>query len=507
MANEASTILELSHISKYFPGVRALDDVNFQLQKGMVHVLCGENGAGKSTLMKIIDGIYKQDEGDIFVNGKKVEIRDPLQARENGIAMIFQELSYVPDMTLEENLFLGHWPKKSGRIDWSSIRRRTLELLKQEGLPYAPDVKLRSLSVSDIQMLEILKAVSNDASIIIMDEPTSALTSREVEKLFQKIEQLKARGTSIIYISHKMDEIFRIADEITVFRDGKSIITKDAKDMDVDQVIEYMVGRKIENQYPKPSVAPGEEILRVEKFSQPGIFEDINFNVRRGEIVGFAGLMGAGRTETMRALFGLDPHTAGSVFINGKQACIKNVRQSIKQGMVMLTEDRRRTGIVPILSVKVNTTLASLNKIIYGGLLHSAKENQLVDEACQSMNVKTPTYDTPIMSLSGGNQQKVIFAKWLLCDPEILIADEPTRGIDVGAKREIYELMNQFVINGKGIVMISSELPELIGICDRIYVMSEGHIAGMLTRKDFSQEAIMQLAVSTRRENEEVHVQ
>ena len=493
---ENQTILELQHISKYFPGVKALDDVNFKLKKGTVHVLCGENGAGKSTLMKIIDGVYQADKGDVFINGKKTVIRDPLHAKANGIAMIFQELSYVPDMTLEENLCLGSWPKKGARIDWKTVRRRTLDLSKQEGLPYAPDVKLRSLSVSDIQMIEILKAVSYDARIIIMDEPTSAITDKEVKVLFQKIADLKARGASIIYISHKMDEIFQIADEITVFRDGKSIITKDAADLTVDQVVEYMVGRKIENQYPKEQIPIGDEILSVEGLTQPGIFENVNFHVNAGEIVGFAGLMGAGRTEIMRAIFGLDPYSSGKIRIKGKDVHIKNVRQSIRNGLAMLTEDRRRTGIVPILSVKYNTTLASLDKIIYKGLLHSGEENRVVKDSCDSMKVKTPSYETPIANLSGGNQQKVVLAKWLICNPQILIADEPTRGIDVGAKREIYELMNKFASNGKGIIMISSELPELIGICDRIYVVSEGHIAGMLSRSEFSQEAIMQLAVS-----------
>ena len=329
-----------------------------------------------------------------------------------------------------------------------------------------------------------------------MDEPTSAITDKEVKVLFQKIADLKARGASIIYISHKMDEIFQIADEITVFRDGKSIITKDAADLTVDQVVEYMVGRKIENQYPKEQIPIGDEILSVEGLTQPGIFENVNFHVKAGEIVGFAGLMGAGRTEIMRAIFGLDPYSSGKIRIKGKDVHIKNVRQSIRNGLAMLTEDRRRTGIVPILSVKYNTTLASLDKIIYKGLLHSGEENRVVKDSCDSMKVKTPSYETPIANLSGGNQQKVVLAKWLICNPQILIADEPTRGIDVGAKREIYELMNKFASNGKGIIMISSELPELIGICDRIYVVSEGHIAGMLSRSEFSQEAIMQLAVS-----------
>lgn len=498
------TVLELRHISKSFPGVKALDDVNFSLKKGTVHVLCGENGAGKSTLMKIIDGIYQADEGDLFINGQKTTIKNPLQAKENGISMIFQELSYVPDMTLEENLFLGNWPKKGASINWKSVRQKTLSLLTQEGLPYPPDIKLRSLSVSDIQMIEILKAISNDSQIIIMDEPTSAITNKEVEILFKKIAELKSRGTSIIYISHKMDEIFQIADEITVFRDGKSIATKSVSDWTMDQVVECMVGRKIENQYPKQEIPIGDEMMRVEGLTQPDIFENVSFHINSGEIVGFAGLMGAGRTEIMRSVFGLDPYSSGSIKIKNKEVTIKNVHQSIKHGVAMLTEDRRRTGIIPILSVKYNTTLASMDKIIYKGRLHSDVETKISTDACKSMNVKTPDLNTKIANLSGGNQQKVILAKWLLCDPDILIVDEPTRGIDVGAKREIYELMSTFAAKGKGIIMISSELPELIGICDRIYVVNEGHIAGMLTRTEFSQESIMQLAVSNTDKKEEV---
>ena len=492
--SSTQTVLELQHISKSFPGVKALDDVNFSLKEGTVHVLCGENGAGKSTLMKIIDGIYQADEGDLFLNGKKVEIKSPIHAKANGIAMIFQELSYVPDMTLEENLCLGNWPRKNCKIDWKSVRKKTKDLLAQEGLPYSPDVKLRSLSVSDIQMIEILKAVCYDAKIIIMDEPTSAITTKEVAVLFKKIAELKARGTSIIYISHKMEEIFQIADEITVFRDGKSVITKDVRDWTMDQVVECMVGRKIENQYPKEDIPIGEEILKVENLTQPGIFNNINFNVHAGEIIGFAGLMGAGRTEIMRSVFGLDPYSSGTITIKGKEVVIKNVRQAIKNGLAMLTEDRRRTGIVPILSVKYNTTLASMNKIIYGGRLHSDVETKISSDACKSMNVKTPNLDTKIANLSGGNQQKVVIAKWLTRDSDILIFDEPTRGIDVGAKNEIYKLMSKLAAEGKSIIMISSEMTEILRLSDRIIVMCEGKVTGNIDISEATQERIMDKA-------------
>ena len=493
--SSTQTVLELQHISKSFPGVKALDDVNFSLKEGTVHVLCGENGAGKSTLMKIIDGIYQADEGDLFLNGNKVQIKSPIQAKANGIAMIFQELSYVPDMTLEENLCLGNWPKQNGLIDWKAVRKKTKELLAQEGLPYAPDVKLRSLSVSDIQMIEILKAVCYDAKIIIMDEPTSAITTKEVAVLFKKIAELKARGTSIIYISHKMEEIFQIADEITVFRDGKSVITKDVKDWTMDQVVECMVGRKIENQYPKEDIPIGEEILKVENLTQPGIFNNINFNVHAGEIIGFAGLMGAGRTEIMRSVFGLDPYSSGTITIKGKEVVIKNVRQAIKNGLAMLTEDRRRTGIVPILSVKYNTTLASMNKIIYGGRLHSDVETKISSDACKSMNVKTPNLDTKIANLSGGNQQKVVLGKWLARTPRILILDEPTIGVDVAAKAEILRIIRQLADEGVAVLMISSELSELVAACDRILVLYNRTINKELSGREIESEEVLHHAI------------
>ncbi|MBC5649056.1 sugar ABC transporter ATP-binding protein [Christensenella tenuis] len=498
MAETTAIKLELQHISKSFPGVKALNDVSFQLRRGTTHVLCGENGAGKSTLMKIINGIYKEDEGDIFVDGQKVKIRDPLHARNMGIAMIYQELSFVPDLTLEENICLGHWPMKSrGVIDWKAVRKKTTELLEQEGLSYAPDTKLRSLNVSDIQMIEILKAVSFNADIIIMDEPTSAITSKEVERLFEKIEQLKQRGASIVYISHKMDEIFKIADDITILRDGNVIETHAASDIDEKTVIELMVGRKIENQYPKEEVEVTDEMLRVEGLTSEATFHDMDFYVKKGEIVGFAGLMGAGRTEVMRALFGLDRYDGGAIFVKGQEVKIRNVQDAVRSGIAMLSEDRRRYGIVPLLSVKENIALAALDKFIRKGRWYKKEEFDAVRSMCEKMRVKTPTLDTKVFSLSGGNQQKVILAKWMVREPDILILDEPTRGIDVGAKSEIYQLMMELVKQGKSIIMVSSELPELIGMCDRVYVMHEGYMTGMLEKDELSQEAVMQLAVKS----------
>ena len=494
---EKVSLLELRGIEKLFPGVKALSNMSFSVKPGSVHVLCGENGAGKSTLCKIINGIYQPDRGQILVDGKPVVMRDPIEARSHKIAMIFQELNFIPEFTVEQNLFLGNEPVNwFGKVDWSAIRSQTLALLKQEGLPYAPDTKLKDLSVSDIQMLEIIKAISYDANILIMDEPTSAISTKEVEILFQKIAQLKAKGVGIIYISHKMDEIFRIADEISVLRDGCLIDTQAAKDLDIETVIKLMVGRKMDSAFPDKHGEPiGPVLLDVENLCQGRTFRDVNFKLRQGEIVGFAGLMGAGRTEVVRALFGMDPFTSGTVSIKGQPVTIRSVPDSIAHGMVMVSEDRKRYGIIPVRDVKENISLSSLEKVRnFFGIDHR-KEKARVTEICRKMNVKTPSLETLISSLSGGNQQKIVIAKWLLCSPEILLLDEPTRGIDVGAKFEIYKLINELAGEGKAVLMISSEMEELIGVCDRIYVMSKGSIAGELARDDFSQENIMKLAL------------
>jgi inositol transport system ATP-binding protein len=487
--------LQVLHISKSFPGVLALDDISLKAHTGSVLVLCGENGAGKSTLMKIINGIYQPDKGEIMIDGKKVHIRSPVHARRFGISMIFQELNYIPEMTVEESLFCGRLPTKAGRVHWKTVRRRTLELLERENLPYSPTVRMKDLSVSDIQMLEILKAISIDASIIIMDEPTSAITQREIDRLFSKIADLKARGACVIYISHKMDEIFRIADDIAILRDGRVVESRPCGELDIDRVISLMVGRKLESNFPKRTIAIGEEALRVEKLSAPGVFKDISFSVRAGEIVGFAGLMGAGRTEVMRAVFGLDRFVSGEIRVRGKRVRIGSVRDSKAARIAMLSEDRRRYGLISVRSVRENVSLSNLRQFIYHGRLHGKKETTFVSDICVKLNVKTPSLSTAVEALSGGNQQKVVLGKWMLSEPDVLIMDEPTRGIDVGAKYEIYKLMGDLVAEGRALVMVSSELPELIGMCDRIYVMCKGEISGELARDGFTQEAIMRLAM------------
>jgi inositol transport system ATP-binding protein len=500
-----NVFLELKNITKSFPGVVALDNVSFSARRGEVHALCGENGAGKSTLMKIINGLYKADSGGVYIEGKPVQIQNPVDARNQGIAMIYQECTYVPEMTVAESLFLGNLPvNKFGKINWKYIYQQTGELLQSEGLIDNPrmvnglQTKLKSLSIADIQMLEIAKAIHKDSSILIMDEPTSSIAKKETDELLNKILDLKKRGKSIIYISHKMDEIFRIADRITVFRDGKVVGSDEAKNLTIDKVITQMVGRELSDDYPKIKVTAGEELLRVENLNRVGVFHGINFTLRAGEIVGFAGLVGAGRTEVARAVSGLDPIDSGTIKVRNRKVVIKNVTDSVNNGIGMCSEDRRRYGLVLMRSVRENMGLPNLARYIYGGRLHKNKELAEIQEQCANLKIKTPSIETPAANLSGGNQQKVVVAKWLIKDPAVLILDEPTRGIDVGAKQEIYKLMSEIVKDGnKGIIMISSEMPELLGMCDRIYVMSKGKIAAELKRGEFSQELIMQYATGS----------
>jgi inositol transport system ATP-binding protein len=500
-----NVFLELKNITKTFPGVVALDNVSFSARRGEVHALCGENGAGKSTLMKILNGLYKADSGDVHIEGRPVQIQNPMDAGNQGIAMIYQECTYVPEMTVAESLFLGNLPvNKFGKINWQYIHQQTRELLQTEGLMDNPrmvdgiQTKLKNLSIADIQMLEIAKAIHKDSSILIMDEPTSAIAKKESDDLLNKILDLKKRGKSIIYISHKMDEIFRIADRITIFRDGKVVGSDEAKNLTIDKVITLMVGRELSDDYPKIEVPAGEELLTVENLNRTGVFHDISFTLRAGEIVGFAGLVGAGRTEVARAVGGLDPIDSGTVKIRNRKAAIKNVAGSVNSGIAMCSEDRRRYGLVLMRSVRENMGLPNLARYIYGGRLHKNRELAEIQGQCANLKIKTPSIETPAANLSGGNQQKVVVAKWLIKDPAVLILDEPTRGIDVGAKYEIYKLMSEIVKDGnKGIIMISSEMPELLGMCDRIYIMSKGEIAAELKRGEFSQELIMQYATGS----------
>lgn len=493
--------LRVEGIEKSFPGVKALSNISFSVRKGTVHALCGENGAGKSTLVKILTGLYQADAGQIYIDGKAAEIKNPIQAREYGISMIAQELNYVSELSVEENLFMGRLPVSTfGRVDWKRVRKETIQFLKDQKLEYDPTQKLKTLTVSDIQMLEIIKAITNNAQVVLMDEPTSSISEHEVKILFEKIRELREKGVSIIYISHKMEEVFQIADDITVIRDGEVVSSEPAKKLDIGTVISRMVGRKLDNVYPKERVELGDRIFEVKDFSSDGIFENINFHAARGEIVGFAGLVGAGRTELMRAVFGLDPKDEGQVLLKGKELDIRSPQDAISQKLIMLSEDRKEYGIIPVRSVRENASISSLKDFIHGGRWHRKEEEKKVREIFSEMNVKTPSLETPISSLSGGNAQKVLLTRWMLCDPEVMILDEPTRGIDVGAKFEIYRLMTEMVKQGRTIVMISSELPELIGMCDRIYVMSQGKITGCLRREEFSQDALMMMATGLQKE-------
>ncbi len=489
-------LLEVEGITKSFSGVLALDHVSFDVKPGETHVLMGENGAGKSTLMKIINGIYHADEGMIKLEGKEMKAQSPMDAMEKGISMIHQELNNVLDMSVAENIFLG---KEYGRgifYDRRLMQEKAGEVLKRLDLEISPAVKMRELSVAKRQMVEIAKAVSVNAKIIIMDEPTSAISHKEVEALFGIIRNFKKQGMGIVYISHKMDEIFRIADRITILRDGKSVGTYKAGHLTIDQLIAKMVGRSMENMFPPPiEHEPGEEALRVEGLCCEHVLEDISLNIRKGEILGLAGLMGAGRSELAEALFGMRRIKQGKVWIRGKEREIRRPRDAVKAGLAFVTEDRALSGLNKKTSVKKDMSILTLGRYCrWKQVISGRKENAAVDRGIRTLKIKTGSRNQNVGSLSGGNQQKVIVARWLLGEPDILLMDEPTRGIDVGAKYEIYSIIQKLAAEGKAILMISSEMPELIGLCHRVAVMHEGRIRGELTREEMSQEAIMALA-------------
>lgn len=488
-------VLEMRNIVKVFPGVRALDGMNLQVRAGTVHVIAGENGAGKSTLMKVINGDYPAEEGEVIYKGQVLGKRTIQETIQLGISMIHQELNPITQMTVAENIYIGREPQRvKGFVDDKLMYQKTQELLNRLHMPFKASDKMAKLSIAGHQQVEIAKAISRNASVIIMDEPTSAIADSEVEVLFQQISELKKEGVAIIYITHKMDEIFRIADDITIIRDGKWISSGPAAEYDVDKVISLMVGRKIDNIFPKIEVPVGDVVLEVKNLKQYGRFRDINFKVRKGEILGFSGLVGAGRSEVMRAVFGLDPYHEGEILLNGKKVVIRNTKDAIDYGIAMASEDRRAEGIIPIRSTRENITLANIRSFAKHFLINGKKEKSEVDRMIGMLNIKVTSQEQPIKNLSGGNQQKVILAKWLMGDLNVLILDEPTRGIDVGSKSEIHSLMCEFAKKGLAIIMISSEMPELLGMSDRIVVMREGIITGELLKSEASQEAIMKLA-------------
>ncbi|MFI3212431.1 MAG: ATP-binding cassette domain-containing protein [Eubacteriales bacterium] len=486
----------MSGINKSFPGVKALDNVQLTVKAGTVHALMGENGAGKSTLMKCLFGIYIEDSGEILIDGEKVQFSDPKQALEHGVAMVHQELNQVTKRNVMDNLWLGRYPKKFGIVSDVTMYQQTKEILTDLEIDIDPRKILSTLSVSERQMVEIAKAVSYNAKILVFDEPTSSLSDKEVAHLFKIINKLRDRGVGMIYISHKMDEILTISDDVTIMRDGGYVSTTPAKDLTMDEIIRQMVGREITDRYPAKTNKVGDVYLEVKNLTglyQPTI-KDVSFELRKGEVLGVAGLVGSRRTELLENIFGYATVKSGEIFLEGKKIDNSTTLKSIKNGFALLTEERRVTGIFPVLNIAENATVSNLKECKKGGFLNSAIINEKTKWTIDSMHVRTPGQKTPIKSLSGGNQQKVIIGRWLLTDPDVLLLDEPTRGIDVGAKYEIYQLINEQATKGKCCMVVSSEMPELLGICDRILVMSNGRLAGIVDAKDVTQEEIMTLA-------------
>ena len=491
-------VLEMQGIVKVFPGVRALDGVNLRVRPGKVHVICGENGAGKSTLMKIINGTYVADEGTMIYKGQQIGPHTVTDTLKMGIAMIYQELNPIAEMTIAENIWLGREPRKGMFVDYAKMYADTQELLDRLDIPYNAHQKMYELSIAGHQLVEITKAISVNASVIIMDEPSSAIGDEEIEILFKQIFALREQGVAILYITHKMDEIFRIADEITIIRDGQWIETGPAGDYNPDKLVARMVGREITNVFPKDTTVPiGDVVLDVKNLTQVkedgGRCRNISFQLRKGEILGFAGLVGAGRSEVMRAIFGLDPISSGTVTLDGKEMHVKNTRDAINQGLAMVNEDRRTYGLVLGRSIHHNASLVNLKKYTRG-LINDKAITADVQKMRELLQIKIANEDVEAATLSGGNQQKVVLAKWLVGDVKVMILDEPTRGIDVGAKSEIHKLMTNFAREGMGIIMISSELPEILGMSDRVVVMQEGIIQGILDRSEATQESVMKLA-------------
>lgn len=494
---ESPPLLAIRGIRKAFPGVVALDGVSFTLKAGTVHALMGENGAGKSTLMKIIAGVYIPDQGQILLNGRPVELRSPIDALQQGIAMIHQELNLMPHMTVAENVWITREPRnRFGLVDHQELRLRTEELFERLHIDIDPLAEIQTLSVASRQMVEIAKAVSWNSDVLIMDEPTSALTDKEVSHLFRIIRTLREQGKGIIYITHKMNELFEIADEFSVFRDGKYIATCAASDVTRDDIIRMMVGREITQMFPKETVPIGEVVLSVRNLTLDGVFHEVSFDIRAGEILGLAGLVGSGRSNVAETLFGVTPASSGSITIRGQQMVIDKPAKAMAAGMAFLTEDRKDTGCFLCLDIQDNMDLAVLNNRYVNklGFVQSAVLAKDCIEMARRLRVKTPGMHEVIQNLSGGNQQKVLVGRWLLTNPSILILDEPTRGIDVGAKAEIHRLVSELAGQGVAILMISSEMPEVLGMSDRVAVMHEGRITGILDRKDADQVSVMSLA-------------
>ena len=488
-------ILEVKNLSKRFPGVLALDKTQLKVRPGEVHALLGENGAGKSTLMKCILGMYKPDGGEIYFDGRRVTINNTSEALKIGISMIHQEISLVQHRTIAENIWIGREPGRFGILNWKALYKKAEEMLERLELDLNPKTIVGKLSVAGMQMVEIARAISYDSRVIIMDEPTSALMDNEVNKLFKIIHDLKSKGIAIIYISHKMDEIFKIADRVTVFRDGQYVGEEDIGNVDEQKLVSMMIGREINQIFPKIQVPIGDVAFEVKNLSRKGVFQDISFQVRKGEILGVSGLMGAGRSEIMQAIFGIERIDEGAIYLDGERLRIHSPKDAIKKGIGMVTEDRKLLGLVTCRSVRENITYASLDELSNWIFTNVTNENNASGDMIRMLDIKTPSQRQRVGALSGGNQQKVIVANWLLTKPKVLILDEPTRGIDVGAKSEIHKLMCKFAQDGMAIIMISSEMPEILGMSDRIIVMHEGRTKAEFNREDATQEKILASAM------------
>ena len=499
-------IIEMCGITKVFPGIVANDDITLQLKKGEIHALLGENGAGKSTLMKILSGSYPHSsyDGEIFVNGEKQNFNHTYDAEKAGIEMIYQEISLMGDLTVAENILMGRLPQRKvkGLVNWKKAKEMANEALEIIRLNIDPNETVRRLSTSQMQLLSIAKAVYRNPKLLVLDEPTSALTENETQELMRILAALKAKGIGCIYISHKLDEVFTSTDRIVVLRDGKTVNTYSKEAIVPGKIIEDMVGRKVEAMYPKANVSPGKEVLRVENFIVPSkipgknVVNNISFSVREGEIVGLGGLVGAGRSELVNAVFGSIPKSSGSIYINGEKAVIEKPIDAIKYKMALLTEDRRVSGYVGTMTIRENISLASFDKISENGLLNRKSEKSQTEDQFNALNVRAPGIETNIMNLSGGNQQKVVLAKWLMNGAKLLFLDEPTRGIDIGAKVEIYSLMADLINNGAAIVLISSELPEFLALCDRFVMMYEGKPRGEFARNEFNESTFVKAATN-----------
>ena len=487
---------EMRGLSKSFPGGKALNNVGFSVAEGEVRALVGENGAGKSTLMKILNGNYKKDTGTILIDGKEVDITNPQVADAHGITIIFQELNLVDELSIAENIFAGRLAKKGKLVNWKELNEKAKVLLNRISFDVDPSKLVGSLTVAEKQMVEIAKALSRNSRIILMDEPSATLTKKELDALFQIIRDLKKSGIAVIYISHRMEEIFEICETVTVMRDGQIIGTRDIDKVSTDELVEMMVGREVSSAFPKRAAKIGEEILRVENLCRKDRKQNVSFNLHRGEVLGIAGLVGAGRTEIMRAIFGIDYINSLDVYVAGKKVKITNPASAKKHGIAFLTEDRKVEGLTLDFSVKSNVVAANLGSITTGGIFTNNKlENKIADEYIAKTSIKTPHRNQKVGNLSGGNQQKVVVSKWLNTDPEILIMDEPTRGIDVGAKREIYEIINDLVAQGKAVILISSELPEVLGMSDRVLVMKDDAIVAELTGDKINAVEVMRYAL------------